>query len=219
MDAAIKLLSTLEPRRREADLARIIFSDDPRRSRAASQLVAATATADSIPLLLQMDRSPATRAAAVPALARLCPPELLATLARSHADPEPRRTLIAGLLATPEGTAQYLNLVLDASTSSDAFAALDRVPSPPTQGFFAALYDPHIGTRLAAARVLGRIDGPETTARLVAMAEQNQSRREALIALADSRGPEAKQFLQEAKRGGPLAGAVRSILIDSSLND
>jgi hypothetical protein len=48
------------------------------------------------------------------------------------------------------------------------------------------------------------------------MAEQNQSRREALIALADSRGPEAQRFVAAASMDGTLGPTVRSILSEQS---
>jgi hypothetical protein len=210
------ILSRLDPPRREAELARVMIGSDPARSQTAAQLIASMADEDSVPLLMQMDRTAATRDAAIRGLASVASPALLARLVRSHTVPEHRQSLIAGLFRSTDGIKTYLDLVSDRSTSSDALATLDRVKTPPTEMFFAALSDPHISVRLAAAKVLGRIDGPQTTQRLVAMTEHNQSRREALIALADSRGPEARQFLAEAGRGGPLAGPVRSILLEQS---
>jgi HEAT repeat protein len=211
---AKSFLASVDPRRREAELARVIASSASPNSQAAADLIASMADDESIPLLMQMDRTPTTRDAAIRGLSRVALPSLLARLVRSHTAPEHRQSLIAGLFRTAEGIEIYLNLVSDRATSSDALAALDQVKTPPTDTFFAALSDPHISLRLAAAKVLGRIDGPQTTQRLVAMTERNQSRREALIALADSRGPEARQFLAEAGRAGPLAGTVRSILLE-----
>lgn len=215
---AVQLLATMLPREREIELFRKTRSADESQRKSAANLLAAVASSSAIPMLLELNRDGVTQTAAVVGLARVADPILLAKLARANADADQQRTLIAGILRSGN-TNVYLDLVMDSGMSLTALGALDATPGISTDSFFAALYDPHVPVRLAAARVLGRIDGPETTARLVAMAERNQNRREALIALADSRGPEARQFLATARMSGPLVATVRSILLDQSFNN
>lgn len=213
-DEARRMIGSIDPRQSSANLLQMSRTGGPVRRLAVARLIAATATAESLPLLLELDRSPQTRDAAVAGLARVAPPQTLAALARSHPNPAHRRQLIAGLLQRDgsEMAAAYLGLVQDPATAQDALACLDDV-RPATEPFFARLDDAHVSVRQAAARVLGRIDGPQTTERLVAMARRNRNRREALIALADSRGNEARRFLQINQNSGPLAGAIRSVLL------
>jgi HEAT repeat protein len=78
---------------------------------------------------------------------------------------------------------------------------------------FSELNNPRIAMRTVAARALGQIDGPATTARLVEMVTADTNRREALMALAYSNGPEAKEFLARALSSATLRSAVRSVLL------
>jgi hypothetical protein len=75
---------------------------------------------------------------------------------------------------------------------------------------FARLNDPRRANRLAAARALGRIDGPVVTARLAALVRQNVNRHEALAALASSDGAEAKAFFEWALSSKELGAAART---------
>jgi hypothetical protein len=104
----------------------------------------------------------------------------------------------------------YLVFLSDPATAPAALAALDDVPSPPVEVLFAALNNPRRATRLAAARALGRIDGPVVTARLAAMVRANVNRREALAALASSDGPEAKAFFEWASSSKELGAYART---------
>ena len=213
---AVGLLKRLNPRVLESRWPHVLHTAGSRR-RTVARLIAATATPQSLPLLLKLDGSPDTRDDAVDGLARVAPPALLVTLARSHSNAAQRRELIAGLLRREpsEMAGGYLELVRDPATSRDALACLDDVRRP-IDVFFARLDDPRVAIREAAARVLGRIDGPQTTARLIAMARRNHNRREALLALADSRGPEARRFLLTNEASGPLAGPIRSVLLQQA---
>jgi len=212
-DRAIALLKRMDPRVLESRWPHVLNTAGGHKKNIAGLLVA-TATPRSLPLLLQLDGSPDTRDAAIEGLARVAPPGMLVTLARSHSNARQRRELITGLLRREpsEVAGGYLELVRDPATSHDALACLDDV-RPSTDVFFARLDDPRIAIREAAASVLGRIDGPQTTARLIDMARRNRNRREALLALADSRGPEARRFLATNDRSGPLAGPIRSVLL------
>jgi hypothetical protein len=188
---------------------------DSRRYVLAARMLAATATVDQLPMLLRLDRNPLSREAAVASLTRVAPPELLASLLPSHADPAQRRQLLAGMLRGNLSRAApvYLQCVRDPRTTETALAVLNDAPIS-ADVFFPYLNDPHDDIRLAATKVLGRIDGPRTTAILATMAEQNHNRREALMALAESSGPEAREFLALAQASGPMAGAARSIMLE-----
>jgi hypothetical protein len=73
-----------------------------------------------------------------------------------------------------------------------------------------------VSRRMAAAVVLGHIDGPETTRKLADLVVNNVNRREALYALARSNGPEAKAFLDRAARTNELSAAVASTMIQTA---
>jgi hypothetical protein len=107
---------------------------------------------------------------------------------------------------------RYLDLVQDSSTRAKALAALARVAKPPTERMLASLDDPRADRRLAAALVLGRIDGPVLTRRLIDMVAADQNRREAFIALASSRGADARAFVRQATQSPALSGLAQSTL-------
>ena len=183
----------------------------PRRL-AAVGLLAQVATPRSAPLLASLAGDPAVRADAVAGLLRVGDVPTLAALAGSAVDDSERRRLLAALLERDPGRAVpvYLAFLSDESTAAAALAALDDVPSPPVDALFARLNDARRANRLAAARALGRIDGPFVTARLAAMVRQNVNRHEALAALASSDGAEAKAFFQWALASKELGAAART---------
>lgn len=110
----------------------------------------------------------------------------------------------------------FLKYVRDPATRDDALAATERVEHPPLKQLLDALDDPHEEVRLAAARVLGRIDGPITTAALVRRVNDPAVRREALAALMFSDGPEAATFLRAARGNPRLAAQVHSLELQRS---
>jgi hypothetical protein len=129
--------------------------------------------------------------------------------------PEARRQeLLQALLSdsqSPRAIGAYLRFVDKPDTREAALRAAKTMPNPPVEAMFAALSSSSlVSQREAAARVLARIDGPAVTQRLATMAMQNQSRREALSALAMIDTKDAHAFLDRAAQSGPLAGAVRS---------
>ena len=87
---------------------------------------------------------------------------------------------------------------------------------PPTECLLAELGDARSDTRLAAARALGRIDGPELTVRLADLVRRDVNRREALAALMLSAGPEAQQFLEAASRQKSIASVIHSVKLTLS---
>ena len=120
------------------------------------------------------------------------------------------------LLDRPDdaAVARYLDLVSDRPTRTDALAALAKLRNPPTECMVQALNDPHVDRRIAAALVLGRIDGPVLTRRLIEMVAADQNRREAFIALASSRGAEASG---RSRPRGPWLFSIRCDLICHAL--
>ena len=109
----------------------------------------------------------------------------------------------------------FLERVADPGTRSASLAQLDHLKSPPIEQLLTFLSDPRGDLRVAAALALGRIDGPVLTRRLINMIEQNQSRREAFIALASSRGRDAQLYVRGAAASEQFAGVARSAMIAS----
>ena len=146
------------------------------------------------------------------AWAKIANSKQLAQLAAIENDSALQRHLLASLVGrgTPQSIELYLNFVEDRRTGDAALSALDKVHQPPTQAFFAILTGPHAERRLAAARVLGQIDGPIVTRQLAQMVLANVNRREAMAALASSGGAHAIDFVRQAERDQSLAAVVRS---------
>jgi hypothetical protein len=145
------------------------------------------------------------------------PVELL-RLARAEPDEFKRRELcLRALRHDPAGIVpRYLELVADRTMTDAATSAMLELPAPPTRALFDALDDPRVPIRLAAAKLLGKIDGPETTRRLAEMVRLNINRREALVALIHNDSADAAEFLSEAARDSSLAAVVRSLEIQYS---
>jgi len=121
--------------------------------------------------------------------------------------------IVALLKQGDDGSTQrYLEQVADPATRHDALSALMMVNPPPTERMIAALSGPRADLRVAAALALGQIDGPVLTRRLIDMVAADQSRREAFIALASSRGAAARAFVRQATESENLAGLARSTL-------
>ena len=126
-----------------------------------------------------------------------------------------RQILLVQLLndGSPNAIRTFLDSVAKGATRDVSLAALDGVNDPPIERFITALRDPLVDRRIAAARALGYIDGPALTSRLIKMAEADESRREAMVALACSRGEAAQRYLQRAAEAGPMVGLARSVRV------
>ncbi|MBC8105152.1 MAG: hypothetical protein H7Z14_01060 [Anaerolineae bacterium] len=136
-------------------------------------------------------------------------------LSRTDIATERRQILLVQLLreASIDAVRVYLDSVAKGPTRDVSLAALDGVSNPPVDQFMVALRDPLVDRRIAAARALGYIDGPVLTARLIKMAEADQSRREVMVALACSRGDAARTFLDRASASGSMVGLARSVRV------
>jgi hypothetical protein len=129
--------------------------------------------------------------------------------------PTPTARLLQGNTADLQA---YLQRVADPRTRADALQTLDRMSPPPTERLLQVLTGPRADLRIPAALALGRIDGPVLTRRLVEMIHLNQSRREAFIALASSRGREARAYVRRAAaESEQYAGLARSAMIASEV--
>src|SRR4051812_38317809 len=148
-----------------------------------------------------------------PALSR--DPQELAGMAREEKDPKKQRKVIGELLRSQSdrAAALYLELVVDARTRRVALDALDDVKEPPVGALINELGNHRVSVRFAAARALGRIDGPATTFELVKLVERNTRRREALAALMYSGGEDAAEYVDGARRTPGLAVTVRAVEI------
>jgi hypothetical protein len=126
---------------------------------------------------------------------------------------ERRQILLVRLLESRSSEAMrtFLDSVARGATREVSLAALDGVKEPPVEKLITALRDPVMDRRIAAARALGYINGPAVTSRLIRMAEADVLRREAMIALACSRGERAQEYLKHAAEAGPMVSLARSV--------
>jgi HEAT repeat protein len=178
---------------------------------AAVRLLAEIGGPLSMAPLLRAARESSVHSAALEALARLADPSVLGELAQSEQSPELQRSLLATLLARrePASLDVFLCFVENDPTAETALAAAQTLKDPPMDLLFASLSAPLESRRIAAARVIGRIDGAATTQRLIGMVESGVNRHEACIALLSSRGPEAMRYVDAARRD-PALGAIFS---------
>src|SRR5687767_47505 len=184
----------------------------PRRA-AAARLLAELRLPRTLPLFLELARDKSTKAAAYVGIARLADDATLARLAQEESDAQHRRLLLAALVSRgrPQATVAYLRHVANPQTSDSALNALADVKSPPVDALFAHLGHSETAVRFAAAKALGRINGPVVSRRLATLVERDTHRREALAALVFSRGKEAAGYLRAAQRYPELAGDIASL--------
>ncbi|HET6327126.1 MAG TPA: hypothetical protein VFG04_20765 [Planctomycetaceae bacterium] len=179
---------------------------------AALRLLAETGSTASIGPLLRAAEEPQLHAASVEALARLADPSIVREAARLEPDSELQRTLMAALLARgePGALGEFLSFVENDRTADAALAATQLVKKPPMDLLFSTFSEPLEAHRIAAARVIGRIDGASTTQRLITMVELGVNRHEACIALLSSRGREATRYVNAAAQRDPSLAAIFS---------
>jgi hypothetical protein len=202
----------------EGTLARAIVNGDGRVSDLVARRFCEVATARSLPLVLKLSRDAELRDVTIDALARLADASQLAALTRQFDSAEHRRKLIAAMLnrELSQALPLYLELVSDSQTRVDALAAVEGLKDPPVDALLATLQGPRADLRVAAAWTLGRINGPVVTRRLIEMIEAGENRREAFIALAASRGSEAKEYLRQAATSSEFASLARSAIAQTS---
>jgi hypothetical protein len=224
--AAVKRLAS-DKKADPATIAAQLQSDTPRHERlllgmlnrgemaeqvAVLHLLAEVGSPAAVGPLLQAAAAPELHRAAILALARLSGPRLVAELALAEPNVELRQTLLAALLSPGDlaSLELFLEFAADEKTADAALAAAVSVKRPPMDLLFAALSDPLEVRRVAAARVIGRIDGPATTLRLIAMVESGVNRHEACIALLSSRGAEAVHYVDSVAERDPTLASILS---------
>jgi HEAT repeat protein len=201
----------------ETRLLAILGSDEVAEQTAAMRLLGEVGSSASVPELLRAVGETKLHTAAIDALSRIADAQTINQLVRDETSLELRRVLLAALLGRgePASLSSYLSYVASKEYGATALAATELVSNPPMERLFAALNSTSEFDRLAAARVLGRIDGPETTQRLITLLEQGQNRQEACVALLSSRGEEAATFVSSAQTNPTLATLLQaaSVLI------
>jgi PBS lyase HEAT-like repeat-containing protein len=166
----------------------------------------------SVPALLRAAGEKSLHSVAIGALSRIADAPTIDQLVRDETSTDLQRVLLAALLGRDEPVALgiYLNYVDSKTYGPTALAATEQVSNPPMERLFSTLHSTSEFERLAAARVLGRIDGPATTERLIALLEEGQSRQEACVALLSSRGEEAANFVSNARTNPTLATLLQA---------
>ena len=207
------LLADANLRSVERSIIRNLQSSQTARKNAAARLLSAIGTQRAVPALLSLAKDPDTRPAAMGGLIRLCGPRTLAKRAMDEPDPLTRRQLITQILrGNPRHVVPvYLKLVGHEHTSQAAMEALSDTPDPPVDEFFKYLRHSRQDVRMAAARVLGRLNRPEVLSRLTRMIERDVNRRTAIAALLSSDGEKAREVLAAAEAHPALAGTVQSV--------
>jgi hypothetical protein len=197
--------------RLEREFAERIRSETGARQVSAVRLLAHVGTTRSLPLLLGLSAWPPTHAAAVPGVARLADSVTVARMAMAERDPRLQMQLLAALLerGDRQGVLLFLNFVQDQRTTQIALDSLDGVAEPPVDPLFELLNSRNYPQRMAAARVLGRLDGPVISKRLAQMVVHDVNRREAILALLSCPDEDAIRFLQSAQQYPALAADIR----------
>jgi len=179
---------------------------------AAVRLLGEIGSSAAVPTLLRAGADPNLHESAIRALSGIADTSTLNQLVREEPSTELRLALLAALLGRgdPEAVGCYLTHVESETMGKTALAAAELVPNPPMELLFSALHSTSELERLAAARVLGRIDGPATTERLIALAQEGPSRQEACVALLSSKGQEAMSFVASARINPTLASLLQA---------
>jgi hypothetical protein len=179
---------------------------------AALRLLAEIGSAAAIGPTLRAAAVPELHRAAIGTLVRIADSSIVGELVLGEQNADLQRTLLSTLLSRGEPTSleQFLNFVANERTAEASLAAALSLKNPPMDLLFSSLSDPLEARRIAAARVIGRIDGDATTRRLIAMVESGVNRHEACIALLSSRGTEAVRYVDAAAQRDPTLASVLS---------
>ncbi len=170
-DARQVLASTrLPPGDVETQLLRRLSKATEAEQAAIVRLLAARGTRRSVPALVRLAEEESLRRSALAAIEDIVGVEGLGQVVRRAEDPAVRAAVLARLLALnpQKGLPVYLALVSDNATRREALAAAEASPRLPVEALLEKLDDEHKSVRWAAATVLGHVDGPEITRRLIA---------------------------------------------------
>ena len=192
----------------------VLRQRDSPRKRAAIALLCEIASPRSLPDLLGMLNTPDCPAHVLRAVVRVASAETLAQLARTTMSPAVQYEIAAGLLRKDDpGLRAYLQLVKSPHASAAALMAADQLSPEQIDFTFGLLGASRVADRLSAAAVLGQINNPRVTEALASRVVRNESRFEALIALASSKDLNAGRFLAAAQEDVLLAASVRAARI------
>jgi hypothetical protein len=186
---------------------------DQAQTRAIVQLLTEFGTPRSAPALGQIAHQELLRPAALAAIERLAGFAGLAEVAQRTDNRVLRRAIAERLLAASSAPAvrTFLSLASQPPLRSDALAAAESLSTPPTTELLALLQDDDKQMRLAAAMTLGRINGPQVTAALIAIVtDERAASTEAWLALLACRGESAEQFLASASQHPRMLGHVNN---------
>jgi len=180
------------------------------RRKVAIELLGWVGSDRAVPVLLEASRHGEFHAPATRALARLADSELVGRLAQAESDTTLQQELLAELFARRDGRslAVFLASVRDRSTFDSALAVLDAATDPPLEELLAFFDSSRQQERYAAALVLGRINEPAASQRLINMVLHDQRRREALFALVARDDDQAALFVDSAGHDPTLQGLV-----------
>lgn len=191
-------------------LRRLVRSEDDEKH-ALLKLLAVSGSEKSTPALLRLSQRAAFRDEALATIEQIVGVGGLADVVRASNDRRVRKLLMQRMLTADSVAALevYLSLVQDSALRAESLAVADSSGNIPVKGLFALLQSDDEHTRLAAALVLGHVNGPEITRQLVALVTAEKSPpTEAWIALLACRGELAQEFLSYASQRPQLLGQV-----------
>ncbi len=196
----------------ERRLSELVQRSDHSRRDAVVRLLCCVATPRTVPMLVQLARSPKTHEEATRALARIVGPRTLARLIVMEPSKALQRELLSALAGRDDlmSTRLYLNFVQHPVMSRMALEAIEDATHPPLDQLFSLLRDQRIRVRMAAARTLGHLNDSVVSQRLAEIVLRDPSPHMALAALASSADPVAVQFLAAARHDIALAGPLHA---------
>jgi HEAT repeat protein len=205
--------ANLAERGAENILLRRLSRAQPHKRRAIVQLLAACGSARSAPALLDAARRDELRPDALAALEQILGVESLAQAIPMTHHRQVRAALLDRLLAagSPVALRSFLQLASNRGFRPDVLAAAMACRAFPVEPLLAALEDENKQIRLAAAIVLGHVDGPQVAQSLIAIASRRDGAPvEAWVALLACRDAAADRFLAQASMQPRWLGQVNN---------
>ena len=195
----------------ETILLRRLARSNPTEQCAVLRLLAVNGTRRSVPAIVRIAWRDELREPALAAVEQIVGLEGLPQVVRSTTDPWTRDGLIRRLLNAGSDRAMfgYLSLVRDEATRTEALKVAEADSQLPIDKLIGLLDHSEQPVRFSAALVLGSVDGPEITRRLIVrVTNQPADSREAWLALLACRGKLADEFFAYASRRPQLLGYV-----------
>jgi hypothetical protein len=214
--AAVAEVNSLEgPNAEQLLLERLTGGSEPEQA-AVVRLLSTCGTTRSTPALLALGGGESLQANVVQTLETIVGVDNLAGAVRQA----PHRGLRTALLrrmftaGSDEALRGFLSLIPHKTLGAEALTVADGVDQPPTGALMKLLEDDAKPARLAAAVVLGHMNGPEVTAALIELVTDRPSASaEAWVALLACRGESADRFLAVASQEPRWLGHVNNARI------